>query len=107
MSIMSFFKSFVGFRFSILLGLGMAIWLFMTQSEQQPLAAFLTSAHIYLIALFTILGLRLLIWVIIEKGSFYNITETIRNIIIDYITCIAALLSMSACLFLVQTFILS
>lgn len=106
MSINSFFKAFVSFRFSIVLGLAMGLWLYMTQSESQPLSSFLTSKQIYLIALLIVLSFRLIIWVVIEKASFYSVTSTMRNTVIDYITCIISMLSIVGCLFLLQTFIL-
>ncbi len=106
MSISSFFKAFVSFRFSVVLGLAMGLWLYMTQSESQPLSSFLTSNQVYLIALLIVLSFRLIIWVAIEKASFYSVTSTIRNTVIDYITCILSMLSLVGCLFLLQTFIL-
>lgn len=106
MSVNSFFKAFVSFRFSIVLGLAMGLWLYMTQSESQPLSSFLTSKQIYLIALLIVLSFRLIIWVVIEKASFYSVTSTMRNTVIDYITCIISMLSIIGCLFLLQTFIL-
>lgn len=106
MSVNSFFKAFVSFRFSIVLGLAMGLWLYMTQSENQPLSSFLTSKQIYLIALLIVLSFRLIIWVLIEKASFYSVTSTMRNTVIDYIACIISMLSIVGCLFLLQTFIL-
>ena len=105
--IKNFFKSFVSFRFSILTGLGMALWLDSVQTETQPLIDFLTGSQIYLIAFLIIFGFRFTLWIVIEKGAFYNLKHTLGTIVIDYITCIISILSASSCLFLIKTFILS
>lgn len=106
MSFAALFKPFISFRFSILLGLIMAFWLYASQSETQPLYSFLISSQIYLIAFLIILGFRLIIWVFIEKGALYNIKNMLINIVVDYITCILILLNTVGCLFLINTFIL-
>ncbi len=105
MSVLSHLKPFVSFRFSILLGLAMCLWLFYSQTEVQPLVSFLTGMQIYLIAFLIVFGVRLCMWVIIEKAGMYSIKNTLISIIIDYVTCIVAMLSGSGCLFLLDTFL--
>lgn len=106
MTLSSIFKSFLTFRFSILVGLIMGIWIYSSQSEQQPVSSFLTGIPIYLIAFLILFGFRLIIWVVIEKGALYSLKSTLGNIIVDYISCIAMLLSVIGCLFLIHAFIL-
>lgn len=102
----AFFQSFLSFRFSILVGIAVAAWLYLMQSELQPLSSFLLEKQIYLIALLIILGFRISIWILIEKAALYNLKHMLGNIIIDCLTCVATLLSVSGCLFLLSTFIL-
>lgn len=106
MNLSSFFKSFLSFRFSVLVGIIMGLWIYSSQSEAQPLSSFLTNYPIYLIAFFIIFGFRLIIWVVIEKGAFYSIKSMLGNIIIDYISCIAILLCSVGTLFLINAFLL-
>lgn len=107
MAISSIFKPFISFRFSILLGLIMAAWLYAIQSETKPISSFLMAYPIYLIALLIVLGFRITIWVVIEKADMYNLKNTIFSTILDYFTCILTLLCATGCLFLIHTFILS
>lgn len=105
---MAFFqhlKTLVSFRFSILLGLVMALWLFSTQTEVKPLATFLTGIQVYLIALLIVLGTRLTYWVVIEKAGMYSIKNTFLGVVVDYCTCILAMLCGCGCLFLLNTFL--
>lgn len=105
MAFLSHLKSFISFRFSVLLGLAMSIWLFNSQSETKPLVDLLTGIQIYLIAFLIVFGVRLCLWVIIEKAGMYSIKNTLLNIVVDYITCVAAMLCGSGCLFLLNTFL--
>ncbi|MGN1063203.1 MAG: hypothetical protein ACI4QM_02640 [Alphaproteobacteria bacterium] len=105
--ISSIFKPFISFRFSILLGLIMALFLFTIQSETQPLSSFLTAYPLYAIAFLIIIGFRIIIWVLIEKAGMYSLKGTLSGIFSDYLTCILSLLCATGCLFLLHTFILS
>jgi hypothetical protein len=105
MSFLNHFKTLVSFRFSILLGLCMAIWLFSTQTEVKSLSTFLTGIQVYLIALLIVLSTRLTYWVVIEKAGMYSIKNTCISVIVDYFTCILAMLCGCGCLFLLNTFL--
>lgn len=106
MTFKSFLHAFLSFRFSTLLGLAIAVWLFMTQSETYPLASFLMSTQIYLVALLIILGFRLTMWVVIEKAGMFSFKTTLINIFIDYLTCILGMLCASGSLFLSKTLLM-
>lgn len=106
MTISAFFKSFLSFRFSILVGIIMGIWIYSSQSELQPLSSFLTNYPIYLIAFFIVFGFRLILWVVIEKGALYSIKSMLGNIIVDSLSCILILLSTVGALFLINAFLL-
>ena len=105
MAFLSHFKTLVSFRFSIVLGLIMAFWLFSTQTEVKPLETFLTGAQVYLIALLIVLGMRLTYWVVIEKAGMYSIKNTFINVFVDYFTCILAMLCGCGCMFLLNTYL--
>lgn len=106
MTFSSLFNSFFSFRFSILVGLIMGIWIYSSQSEIQSLSSFLTTYPIYIIAFFVVFGFRLIIWVAIEKGALYSIKGTLGNILLDYVSCILALLSTVGTLFLINAFLM-
>lgn len=106
MTVSAFFKSFLSFRFSILVGIIMGIWIYSSQSELQPLSSFLTNYPIYLIAFFIVFGFRLILWVVIEKGALYSIKSMLGNTIVDSLSCILILLSTVGTLFLINAFLL-
>lgn len=106
MSLPSLLKSFLSFRFSVLVGLIMGIWIYSSQSEQQPLSSFLIGYPVYIIAFLILLGFRLIIWVVIEKAGLYSLKSMFTNILVDYISCITLMLSVVGSLFLINTFLL-
>lgn len=105
MTFKSFLKAFISFRFSTILGLIIALWLFVKQSETLPLSSFLASIQIYLVAFLIVLGFRLVLWVVIEKAGMFSLKNTLINIFIDYTTCILSVLCGCGCLFLLNTFL--
>lgn len=105
MSKLKYLQILVSFRFSILLGLCMALWLFFTQTEIKPLDTFLTGYQVYLIALLIILGMRLTYWVVIEKAGMFSIKNTLLAILVDYFTCVLSMLCGCGSLFLLNTFL--
>ena len=102
----SFFKSFLTFRFVIVAGIIMGVWLFSMQSEQVPLSALLTEKRVYLISLLIVFGFHVLLWILVQKASLYDISGYIWRIIRDFIVVNAVMLSTIAAFYLVHTFVL-
>lgn len=98
------FKPFFTFRFVILAGIIMGIWLFSVQTEQVPLSALLTEARVYWISFLIVFGFHALLWILVEKAALYDIGGYIVRILRDTIVINAVVLSTVATCFLFQTF---
>ncbi len=106
MFLRSFKKSFLSFRFIIIAGIIMGLWLYSLHSEQLTLSALLTEEHVYLISFLIVFGFHTLLWIIVQKASLYDIGGNIARIIKDTIIINAVFLSTIATCFLMNTFIL-
>ncbi|MBR6412572.1 MAG: hypothetical protein IKS41_05385 [Alphaproteobacteria bacterium] len=100
MKIPEFAKSFLTFRLIILIGIAMGLWLFSVQTEQVPLSVLLTETRIYLISFMIVLGFHVLLWIIVQKASFYDIGGYVWRIIRDTVIINAVMLSTTAACFL-------
>ena len=106
MMISKVLKPFLGFRFIILAGIIMGGWLFSLQTEQVPLSALLTESRVYMISFLIVFGFHVLLWIIVQKASLYDIGGNIWRIIRDTVVINAVMLSMVGTCFLLTTFIL-
>ena len=102
MNMPEFMKPFLTFRFIILSGIILGLWLFSLQSEQVTLAMLLTETRLYLISFLIVLGFHVLLWIIVQKASFYDIGGYIWRIIRDTIIINLVTLSTIAACFLVR-----
>lgn len=102
MKIPEFMKSFLTFRFIILAGIALGLWLFSLQSEQVTLGMLLTETRIYLISFLIVFGFHVLLWIIVQKASFYDIGGYIWRIIRDTVIINLVTLSTIAACFLVR-----
>ncbi|MDY6407867.1 MAG: hypothetical protein SPL08_04115 [Pseudomonadota bacterium] len=105
MKIPEFSKPFLTFRFIILVGIIMGLWIFSIQTEQVPLSVLLTEMRVYLIAFLIVLGFHVLLWILVQKASFYDIGGYLWRIVRDTIIINAALLSTVATCFLIKTYL--
>ncbi len=99
-------KAFLSFRFIPLAGIALGIWLFSMQSEMTPLSSLLTESRVYLISLMIVVGVNLLLWVVVEKASFYDIGGYFVRVLRDTIVINAVMWSTAATCFLIDTFFL-
>lgn len=106
MTLPNILQPFLGFRFIILAGIVMGLWLFSVQSEQVPLSALLTEKRVYLISFLIVFGFHVLFWILVQKASFYDIWGYVWRIFRDTIIINLVVLSTVAACFLLYTFIL-
>ena len=104
MKFLSFLSPFFTFRFIILAGIAMGIWLYSVQTEQIPLSVLLTEARVYLILFLIVLGFHVLLWIIVQKASLYDIGGYILRIIRDTVVITLVTLSTVSACFLVCNF---
>ena len=105
MKIPEFAKPFLSFRFIILAGIVIGLWLYSIKNEQVSLGTLLTETRIYLISFLIVLGFHVLLWIIVQKASFYDIGGYIWRVIRDTIIINATALSTVATCFLVQVYL--
>ena len=106
MKIPEFAKPLLSFRFIIVAGIIMGLWLYSKQSEQVPLSVILTEARLYLISFLIVLGFHALLWIIVQKASFYDVGGYIWRIIRDTVIINAVTLSTIAACFLLHIYFL-
>ena len=106
MALKNMVKSFITFRFIILVGIAFGLWLFYVQSDKTPLAALLTEKMVYFMSFLFVLGFHALLWIFVEKLSLSAIGERIVLIMRDSVVINVVVLSTVAMCFLLHTFIL-
>ena len=106
MTLPNVLQPFLSFRFIILAGIVMGLWLFSVQSEQVPLSALLTEKRVYLISFLIVFGFHVLFWILVQKASFYDIWGYVWRIFRDTVIINLVVLSTVAACFLLYTFIL-
>ena len=98
-------KPFLTFRFIIIAGIVMGLWLFNIQTEQVPLSALLTEKRVYWISFLIVFGFHILLWILVQKASLYDIKGYLWRIVRDTVVINAVVLSTVAACFLLQTFV--
>ena len=93
------------FRLASLCGILMAIYVFSLRSEERPLSFFLYNPTLYIIASLIAVAIRVLLWVLVDRGSLYNFGHNIKQTIGDCILINIVLLCMLSFLFLVTSFL--
>ena len=106
MKIVDFLKPFFSFRFIILAGIVMGCWLFSVHNEQIALSALLTESRVYMLSFLIVFGFHILLWILVQKASFYDFWGNIWRIIRDFVVINVVILSTTALLFLLNTFLL-
>ena len=105
MSIKEFFQPFFSFRILIVAGIAFGLWLFSRASESLPLSMLLYEKQVYLVPFLIVVGFHLLLWILVDKVSLYNIRAILWHIVRDTIVITAVFLSTVAARYLVATFL--
>ena len=106
MKLPEFSKPFLTFRFIILAGITMGLWLFSLQTEQIPLSALLTEKRVYWISFLIVFGFHILLWILVQKASFYDIGGYLWRILRDTLVINAVMLSTVSACFLLKVFLI-
>ena len=102
----SLLKPFFAFHFITLAGIAIACFVWMISSENQPVSAFLFSPNLYIISSLVAVAVRLLLWVLIDKGTLFEIKNVLGRVILDVIVINAVILSTLSSIFIAETFFL-
>jgi len=100
----SFFSPFFAFHFITLAGIVIACFVWMISSESQPISSFLFSPNLYIISSLVAVSVRLLLWITVDKGTFFEIGRVFGRIIQDVIIINAVILSTLSSIFIAETF---
>lgn len=101
----SFLHKLFAFRFVSLCGIIIAFGVFSLRSETKPLSSFLTQPTLYIVPSLVAIGVRIVLWVTVDEGTFYEFHKLIMRTIEDCIIINIVVLCMLSFLFLVTSFI--
>ena len=93
------------FRFVAIFGIVIALYVFSLRTEARPLSSFLFNPSLYLVASLVAIAVRIVLWIIVDKGTFYEISRILRQTIEDCIMINIVLLCTLSFLFLVTSFL--
>lgn len=100
----SFLSPFFAFHFITLSGILIACFVWMISSESQPVSSFLFSSNLYILSSLVAVAVRLLLWVTVDKGTFFEISRVFGRIIRDVIIINVVILSTLSSIFIAETF---
>ena len=93
------------FRFVSVCGMLMALYVFSLQTEARPLTFFLFHPTLYIVASLVAIAVRIIVWVCVDKGTFYEFSHSIIQTIEDCIVINVVLLCTLSFLFLITSFL--
>lgn len=102
----SLFKSLFSFHFITIFGILIALFVANISNEIRPLSTFLFSPSLYLLASGIAVTVRVILWLMMDKGSMFEAGRIIRQIIRDVITINIVVLSTISFVFLINTFVM-
>ena len=100
----SFLTPFFSFHFIPLLGIAIALFVTSIASDRQPVSSFIFSSKLYLISSLLAIAIRLLLWIAIDKGTFFEIKNIFWKIIQDILIVNVVILSTLSFIFIASTF---
>ena len=102
----SFLSPFFSFHFVTVFGILIAFFVYMLSNNNRPLASFIFSRNLYILSSLIAIATRLLLWVLVDKGTFFEIKRVIGRIIQDVIIINVVILSTLGSIFIIETFFL-
>ena len=102
----SFLAPFFMFHFITLFGIAIAFFIYMMSSENQPVSSFIFSPNLYILASLIAVSVRLILWVLVDKGTFFEIKKIFKRMILDVVVINVVILSTLSSIFIVETFFL-
>ena len=102
----SFLTPFFAFHFITLFGILIALFIYMMSSENQPLHSFIFSPNLYIIASLIAISVRLFLWILVDKGTCFEINKIFKRMLLDVVVINVVILSTLSSLFIVKTFFL-
>ncbi|MBQ4472549.1 MAG: hypothetical protein II942_04855 [Alphaproteobacteria bacterium] len=101
----TFFQKLFSFRFVSLCGILMALYVFSLTTDAKPISTFLFNPTLYLVASLVAVAVRVLLWITVDKGTFYEFSHILWQTIEDCVIINIVLLCTLSFLFLVTSFV--
>lgn len=96
----------LSFRWATLFGIGLACFLnSISDPEKQPVWQFVTWPFLYAILFFVVLGYRLVMWIVMDKATLYDVKGLIFRIVGDWVASVIYFLSMIFLIFFFQVYL--
>ena len=95
----------LSFRLATILGIWLAYYLNSISTEKQPVWQFVTWPYLYIILFFVVLGYRLLIWIVMDKATLYDVKGLVLRIFGDWIASVIYFLSMTFLIFFIDVYL--
>lgn len=102
----SFLTPFFAFNFITLAGIAIAFFVWTISDEKQPVSSFLFSPTLYIISSTIAISVRLLLWIAVDKGTFFEINRVLKRTFLDVIVINVVILSTLSSIFIAETFFL-
>ncbi|MBQ8251475.1 MAG: hypothetical protein IJY92_06160 [Alphaproteobacteria bacterium] len=99
-----FFKHLFSFNIASFSGIVAGWALFMTYTGSMPLPPLLFSRELYFMGLLGASIFHFFLWVLLDKASFYNIKNRMKDLLLDYLVLMAVTTCFCSMLFLINTF---
>ena len=93
------------FRFVSICGICIALYVFSLRTEARPLSMFLFNPTLYLVASLVAIAVRIVLWLVVDKGTFYEFSRNLWQTLEDCIVINIVLLCTLSFLFLVTSFL--
>ncbi len=100
----TFVQKLFNFRFISICGILMGFYVFSLQSETQPLSSFIFRPSLYFMASLIAFFVDILIWLLMDKGTFYEFSHFVKKLVDDCIIINIILLCTLSFLFLYTIF---
>lgn len=102
--ITNLFKSLFSFNLATLIGGLVGLIMYANYTGSMPLPPLLFSQKLYLVCFIFVLMFHFFLWIFLDKASFFNFKNRIRELLIDYICLMFMLTCSCATAFLFNTF---
>lgn len=100
----SFIAPFFSFHFITISGIIIALFVYMISTESRPISYFLFAPNLYLLSTLVAVAVRVLLWVLVDKGTFFEIGRLIGRLVRDVIIINVVILSMLSSIFIAETY---
>lgn len=98
------FKNLFSFNIASFTGIIVGWVLFTTYTGSMPLPPLLFSQELYFMGFLGVCLFHFFLWVLLDKASFYNIKNRLKDLLTDYIVLMVVTICFCAMSFLIATF---